>query len=93
VFHDLHPAGLKLVDDRQGVGLGPGQGKQVADQVRVKSPDATPEPANLGQRSDRIRQADGGEQLIESGPGQKICGHGIEEAKSDPDCAPGTYLP
>ena len=71
MFHDLHQADLKLVDYRQGVSLDAGQGKQIADQVRVNSPDATPEPGDLGQRSGRLRQADGCEQLIESGSGQQ----------------------
>ncbi|HUB22954.1 MAG TPA: hypothetical protein VMA97_11170 [Streptosporangiaceae bacterium] len=39
MFHDLYPAGLQLVDDGKGVGLGAGQGKQVADQILIKSPD------------------------------------------------------
>ena len=79
-FHDLNPAGLKLVDSRQDVRLGPGEGGQVADQVRVKSPDATPQPDDGGERPDRIRQADCREQLIESGSGQQICRYSIEQA-------------
>ena len=69
VFHDLRPAGLKLADDRQGVGLRAGQGEQVADQVRVHCPDAAAEPGDLSQRGGRVRQAHGCQQLLEPGPG------------------------
>jgi len=61
----MYPGGFQLIDDRHGVGLGTGQGRQVADLVRVTSPDATPEPGDVGQRGGRLGQADGCEQLIE----------------------------
>src|SRR4029077_425856 len=80
LVHDLCPAGLELADDGHGVGLGAGEGGEVADQRRGGGPGAAPEPGDLGQGGGRAGVADRGEQQVEPGPGQQVGGYRVEKA-------------